>query len=88
MSRFHEYDLPVYRQPKQERQDKQRKNRKLRFGRKRRKLIAFLLIILLIGVLLFIYFQRNNISIGSNGAYLPSLASNITADSITSRLCH
>ncbi len=56
MSKFHEYDLPVYRQPLQE---KKRKKRKTRHRRKRRKLFILLLILLLICALLFIYFQRN-----------------------------
>ena len=54
MSRFHEYDLPIYRQ---EQPTSRKKHRKI--TRKKRKLIFWLLLILLICILLFIYFQRN-----------------------------
>ena len=59
ISRFHEYDLPVYRQEKpcQQQREKQHKHRRLR--NKKRKLLVWLLLLLLVAVLLFIYFQRN-----------------------------
>ena len=54
MSRFHEYDLPVYRQEQPTARKKHRNT-----PRKKRKIIFWLLLILLICILLFIYFQRN-----------------------------
>ena len=52
MSRFQEYDLPVYRKGKRRENGKKRK-----WGKK--KILLFFLALLLIALFLFIYFQRN-----------------------------
>ncbi|MBQ2701489.1 MAG: sporulation protein YunB [Clostridia bacterium] len=52
MSRFKEYDLPVYRKGKRREKGKKRK-----WGKK--KILLFFLALLLVVLFLFIYFQRN-----------------------------
>lgn len=53
MSRFHEYDLPIYRPPKE-------KNVKIRKQSSRKKrLLCILLSVFLFLIVAFIYFQRN-----------------------------
>ena len=54
MSRFEEYDLPVYPTTK-----KARKKRGKRKGKRKRRLVIILLCIVVIALLLFIHFQRN-----------------------------
>ena len=52
MSRFQEYELPVYRKEKRREKGKKRK-----WGKK--KILLFFLALLLVALFLFIYFQRN-----------------------------
>ena len=52
MSRFQEYELPVYRKEKRRENGKKRK-----WGKK--KILLFFLALLLVALFLFIYFQRN-----------------------------
>lgn len=53
MSRFHEYDLPIYR-PRKEKKVKTRKQ-----SSRKKRLLCILLGVFLFAVVAFIYFQRN-----------------------------